>query len=392
MANSPDVLLQQMAKSLEEIAKNSSEERKLRLLPQGDRPAAASRGGPGLLSSTGLVDAAKQLPGAGLAGQAIGAAGGALTAFAGAAGAAVSSISQLTGMVSSFVSAINPSLIQALGRAMHDLNASIGQAFTGAVEVAVEYVRELGSIINPLAKELQPIIRQLAETMKGMAVPYVQLFAEVMRSLAPVIQLFADGLKAIVPVVQAWFTVLQALVKTVADWIGSLFGNSVQNGMKTFADALRQLAIHTLVAVATMAKFFGAEGFLKNLESILQGGKRESAEGKGVGSNPQQQDFMSYARQSMLAALLAGSGGQKKQTEAEWRDEALKQLQLLQQGQATAVTTLADTIEKAVKKALGKSLGVSEGESLTTWAVSFWAKYLTVPGIVARFTGALPRR
>ena len=333
-----------------------------------------------------------KVPGAGLAGSAISAAGGALTAFAGAAGAAVSSISQLTGMVSSFVSAINPSLIQALGRAMHDLNASIGQAFTGAMEEAIGYVRELGAIINPLAQELQPIITQFAEVMRELAISQVQMFAEVLRSAAPLIKLLADGLQAVVPLISSWLTVLQAGIKSFAEWIGSLFGNSVQNGMKTFQDALRQLAIHTLVAAATLAKFFGANGFITNLRDALRGGRRESAEGLGVGSNPQQQDFMSYARQSMLAALLAGPGDQKKQTEQEWRDEALKQLELLQQGQATAVSTLATTIEEAVKKALGKLLGVSEGESLTTWAVAFWAKYLTAPGIVAQFTGALPRR
>ena len=353
MAQSPDVLLQQMAKSLEEIAKNSSEERKLRLLPQGDRAGAtaAQRSSGSLFSAGGAVQASQKVPGMGAVGSVMGAAGGAMTAFAGAAGMAVSSISQLTGMVSQFVSAVNPSIMQALGRAMHDLNAAIGQAFTGAMEEAIGYVRELGSIINPLAQELQPIITQFAEVMRELAVAQVQAFAETLRALAPVLKLFADGLQAVVPLISSWLTVLQAGIKSFAEWIGDLFGNTAKTGMKSFQEALQALAKNTIIAAATLAKYFGAEGFLKNLESTLQGGKRESAEGKGVGSNPQQQDFMSYARQSMLAALLAGPRDQKKQTAEQWREETLKELQALRADatlrQKELTTVLATIIRQA---------------------------------------------
>lgn len=365
MAQSPDVLLQQMAKSLEEIAKNSSEERKLRLLPQGDRAGAtaAQRSSGSPFSLGGLKDAVGGIRGMDKVGAVMGAAGGALTAFAGAAGAAVSSISQLTGAVSNFVSAISPSIVQALGRAMHDLNAAIGQAFTGAMEEAVGYVRELGSIINPLAQELQPIIRQFAEIMRSLAVPYIELYATVLRAMMPAFQLFADLLQAVVPVLQAYMVILAAVIQTLGEWVGSLFDNGMRSAVKSLQDALMNLAKFIVLAFARIAQFFGATDMLKNLEEQLRGGKRADNTGLGVGSNPQQQDFMSAARQSMLASLLAGNRDDKKQTEEQWREQIADVLKQVRDGQSDAIAKALEAAKEKIAEAIAEGVQKAFTES-----------------------------
>ena len=393
MAQSPDVLLQQMAKSLEEIAKNSSEERKLRLLPQGDHAGAtaAQRSSGSLFSAGGAIQAVQQAPGMGVVGSAMGAAGGALTAFAGAAGAAVSSISQLTGMVSSFVSAVNPSIMQSLGRAMHDLNAAIGVAFTGAMQEAVNYVRELGSIIYPLSQEFQPIIRQFAEVMRSLAVPYVQMFGTLLSSMAPVLKLFADGLTAVTPLLQAWMHILDGVFKALVEWVGSFFSqDNAQAAMKSFQDGLRNMAKMMIYAAAQIAQYFGASGVLRGIIESLRGGQRVDNTGLGVGSNPQQQDFMSAARQSMLASLLAGSTPEKTKEE-KWREEVATTLQNVLNGQSNAIEIALDAsmkkLKDAMKAGMMEALGMSEGQSFASYLVTLWAKHLTLPGQVAGALG-----
>jgi hypothetical protein len=87
----------------------------------------------------------------------------------------------------SFVSNLDPALIQQLELAFANLQAVIGVALTPIISAAVTIFSMLADQLKPVMEFLVPSIQKLALTIIDLAVPYIEMWAYALAEMGPVI-------------------------------------------------------------------------------------------------------------------------------------------------------------------------------------------------------------
>lgn len=88
----------------------------------------------------------------------------------------------------SFVSALDPALMQQLELAFANLSAVIGVAFTPIISAAVTIFSMMADQLKPVMEFLVPSIQKFALTLIDIAVPYVEMWAYALAEMGPVIE------------------------------------------------------------------------------------------------------------------------------------------------------------------------------------------------------------
>lgn len=119
----------------------------------------------------------------------------------------------------SFVSALDPALMQQLELAFANLSAVIGIAFTPIISAAVTIFSMMADQLKPVMEFLVPSIQKLALTIIDQAVPYVEMWAYALAEMGPVIEnltgLMQPLAAVIMPIVIAGFRGIATILNVV---------------------------------------------------------------------------------------------------------------------------------------------------------------------------------
>jgi len=313
----------------------------------------------------------------------------AISGIAAVATAAVGAIEQVIGQLKGFVEALNPALINQFNRAMRDLQATVGVAFEPIFEVLTGTFRQVAGLILPVMEELRPVVQQLTESFAATLIPQVKLAVSIFSALAPVLrviaslfttlqgvmqpifgvlQLFATGIGflfqllevALLPltealkVVSAFFEgfsellnvvniVFSALVKTVADFIKSLLAGFNFKGIADLVTStFKKLIEAMLLFIGSLAKFFGANKFLKNL---IEGLSPKS--GAVAGGPASISSFEQISKDLAVAAATATGTSGEAEKKSDLGD-VVKQLRDIERGGDSGFTKLVNKIDELI--------------------------------------------
>lgn len=119
----------------------------------------------------------------------------------------------------SFVSALDPALMQQLELAFANLSAVIGIAFTPIISAAVVIFQEMADQLKPVMDFLVPSIQNFALTLIDIAVPYIKTWAYALAEMGPVIEnltgLMQPFAAVIMPIVIAGFRGIATILNVV---------------------------------------------------------------------------------------------------------------------------------------------------------------------------------
>lgn len=315
---------------------------------------AAKGGGKGGGGPTGGPPGGKAAGAAEEGGGAAGAAG----AAAGAIGAVVAAISAAKEAITSWVEALQPALIEQFNRVVKDLQATLGQAFTGVFELAIGYIQDVASAVAPFIEQLKPIVDELAHTLfRDLAaqlqtasqilqlfIPLIQVIVQIFEILFDVVRLVAvlieaallpviliisvylallsESLKPAVAILNEITVGFEDLLSTITT-IGKVFTDAIIEFLKPLLgieglgdiiqeikDAFKDLILSIVEAVVQFALLIGATDFVKKLKAAFTPGTGAVAAGptaiKGL-----EQIGKDLAQASVNAAGGGGSEAEK---------------------------------------------------------------------------------
>lgn len=207
-------------------------------------------------------------------GGAVGVAGAAV----GAAAAMPAALGSVVEMISKFVAALDPAVMQQFQLVISDLMATIGIGLRPLFQAMIPIVRAFANSLRPVMEALAPVMQQLANTIIDIAVPYILIWAENLMNMIPVIEsiipLFvdlADMLTALTPTltfvfdmftrglllaIGVFYTLMTAIKTVIAGildagaWLVSWVSKSKSESMKSMANAMRLSADKSAAAAA----------------------------------------------------------------------------------------------------------------------------------------------
>ena len=121
----------------------------------------------------------------------------------------VDAFSKLTSFAGSFVSAVNPALMQQLGLAFKDLQAVIGVGLQPIIAAAIPIVRAFADSLQPVMQALLPTFDQFAQSMISLSGPIISLVVEAFAALEPV-------MAVVTAAVEAWAAILTSLAPVIS--------------------------------------------------------------------------------------------------------------------------------------------------------------------------------
>lgn len=362
----------------------------------------------------GAVDKAGDIPGVGGALQGIagvaGAATGALSTMMGAASAVTGTFNSVVSTAMGFVEQLNPAALIPLNQAFRDLSATIGTAMMPIIEGATKVLQEVGSLLEPIMQQLQPVVQSLVETLMQAAQPFLEVGAKFVMSMIPIVELLADmaksflplieglaaiqgviqsGLKvviaALIPVIQTLLiplqlfgqflqaitplleivsAVLSGFATALTAMVKGLFGG-LEGTFDTLRDVMEDLGKSIVLVIAAMAKLAGYDNFLKGFLKGLEKPDKESNIGKAVVQGVQIQGFEAFEKTMLQAAAKAGPGGAGVETKkpSDWLAEIRGQLEVIKSGELTKqfkadLKEMIDDAAEAIVQGFLEALGV----------------------------------
>jgi hypothetical protein len=259
------------------------------------------------------------------------------------------SLSGAGSQMGQFVSLFSPGLVLPFQQALRDLGALIGSALAPAFEVLTEVTKEVGASMAPVFGRLAEVIRPIVQLAGGVLLRIVKAVSDAMQTLAPIVE---TAVRFLVPVVDGLFSLGEAISVVITSLLGG-FADGLdpkKNGFVAFAEGfksiLQKLASGLILVAAVIAKWFGAEGILKNLESGLAPRAKNARDITGLAA-AQGAQFGGVAdfgkRMALAASIATGAGGKdKEQKEDDWRRETIEQLKALREGNKTIAQVLWD--------------------------------------------------
>lgn len=237
-----------------------------------------------------------------------------------------SEIEHLTDSIRGFVAALAPSIALEFSQALRDLSATIGSAFTGALNVLSSFVREIGGVLMPVMQRLEPVFRTFANVFGNQLLGAVKLVAAVLDALVPILQAWADTQNEINKFLLDLVSIVVVVIRVLKDVMGALFGGDLKDTVKSFVDILRQTVKALITFAATLAVFAGfrdtVKAFADGLAKEAKEREERAAGLRAAGTNPQITDIANILRQQQLAAFTAAGGGAaREKTDVEWLKE-----------------------------------------------------------------------
>lgn len=164
----------------------------------------------------------------------------------------------VVGLTQSFVSALQPALVEQFGRALNDLQATIGVAFTGIFEQAIGLFRSVSAALLPVFQALKPVVDELVSTVLAVLKSSMATVTPILLAVVPLLRLVADVLGLLVAVMQPVITAFNLVTQVLTSVIGSVlnilvaaiepfvklieaFANGLQDVLNLFSVMLRVL-------------------------------------------------------------------------------------------------------------------------------------------------------
>jgi hypothetical protein len=224
----------------------------------------------------------KKPPGLGKAGEQGGGApkSDALTALASSLGDAAGSLTKaftgLAGVMTPFVAAFSPAIVDQLNLAFKTLTATVGMAFGPALSIMADVVQEVAASLAPVMRDLAPVFADLAKTIADAITPVLRLLGPLLQSLVPAIKFMAE----------VFGRVLQELVRYLILAIGAL-SKFVGSG-----DLLNRMITSLSEKPAPAAAPAAAAGGIRSVDQIAKDVASAAFAAQGRGAERGTNDFL----------------------------------------------------------------------------------------------------
>lgn len=172
-------------------------------------------------------------------------------AFAGALAAVPGVFMEVVNMVSQFVGALDPALMQQLSLAFSDLQATVGVALRPVIQAVIPIIKAWADTLLPLMQQLEPVIASLADKLMTLATIYITIAANVIAQLIPVIE-------SIIPIFDDLAEILMILLPVVIftfDLLGRTL-NFVIGIFHSFMVGIKMITVVLLEAAAWITSWF----------------------------------------------------------------------------------------------------------------------------------------
>ena len=311
--------------------------------------------------------------------------GQSLSVLGGFVGGGIAAAQNLMSAVKEFAGVLSPVSLQMFDRAVKDTQAAVGVALLPVLEQMTASVREAGELILPVARQLEPVFRRLAETMGERLSLEMEALAEVVTALVPLFDLLAEidevlleSIRPLIGVIELLAALLTPIIKGTVQalemllvpvrFLAQVMADAAETvqlvttalaaalgagtdlragvaGLKDAADqardAMRQMLQAMILLSAAILKMVNADLGNKFIRELLKGQKPERAATAGlrpvenvrIGTAEQfGKDVLVAAAQAGLAgggrktpeALLEGIGGELEKLLADNKDVATK--------------------------------------------------------------------
>lgn len=273
----------------------------------------------------------------------MGAFGSALGAVMGPVGAFVDGLASAAAKVRGFVEALNPSASLAFGRAMRDLQATIGVALQPVLQGLTRIVRDVANALLPLMERLAPVVKGFMDAFGAVFKVWINAVSGILSAFVPVLKVVADVFAAITPIVQGLYAAVSGVVAAISGVVGGIlkiFGVDFENLTSAFRDAIQMMTKSLLVLAARVLKFFpGNVGndFIDGVKRALVGDPSKKADGLAAPQNAAISNLQEFGRSVTRAALLAGPDGGKDKKSEEWLEDVVKTLDEIREDNRSAL-------------------------------------------------------
>jgi methyl-accepting chemotaxis protein len=243
---------------------------------------------------------------------------------------------QLTDIASHFVKAIDPALVDDLGRKFRDLNAVIGVAMRPMVDVAREVTKDLSDKLLPIMRKLEPMIQELSQAIGDVLIQSFDDMSIMINGMMPTLRMIKDVMVGVIDIMKDVWSSFTAFSRGLAEMVKGTMsgligeGKSVKDVMKELRETVRNLIKDMILFSARLMASFGwtkgIEGLIKGLGKTGKSEKEESG-GTAVLMNPAFKAIGDLAKSVQLEAFRASAyGDDKKKDPAEQAVEFLGQI------------------------------------------------------------------
>jgi len=252
----------------------------------------------------------------------------------------------LSGLVMSFVQAINPAAVMGFNFAMRDATAVIGQALAPVMTIATEVVREWANTLAPIARQMAPLFAQIARAFGDMFISQIRLLFTYFQILMPIIKSLLIVLSGLARIVAA---VNEGLMVILSGFVGSFDGveDMVQKVVDGIVDFTKQIVRATVAVVAMVAKMVGATGFLENMRKAAEkkGPDKEDTTGRAVPTGANFTAAESFGKSIATASFTATSAAAAPKKTDDFLDQIAKDMDMI------ANTDIKQVIIEAIESA-----------------------------------------
>lgn len=243
-----------------------------------------------------------------------------------------------------FVEVINPAAVLHFNKAIKDITAIIGLVLAPAMTILTEVAREFGNLMVPIAKQIAPIFTELARTIGDLLIAQVRTFATYLQVLMPIIKslmIIFGGLARIATAINEGFMVF------LSGFLGSFNGldDAVRQVVDGIVDFVKTMVRYTLVAVAMVAKLFGATDFIEKMRKAAAGKGPEKEDSTGL-ANPTNANFAaaeSFGKSIATASFTATSAATAPKKTDDFLEDISKDMEKI--ADMDVKQTIIDAIE-----------------------------------------------
>lgn len=260
---------------------------------------------------------------------------GAVGTIVAAVGALVAFPALVAAAVSSFVSALNPGLMQQFTTTLDNLQATIGYAFEPVIGTVVKTLREFAQVLLPLMQQIRPVVAEIIETLAGawMAVMtnIILQFKVWFTVMTPVIQLASILVSVISQLVEAMTIAVEAWMDAMVFLLGLGGGlGEITDALKQFKTIIAHCVYGLTFLTASVMRAFSMFESLGRFKALLEKRLKErEAPAGGLVAAPKDVTTSSaedIARKMSERAFAAMGGGGAAKTDTEILDNILEAL------------------------------------------------------------------
>lgn len=245
---------------------------------------------------------------------------------------------KITDLASHFVQDFDPALVHDLGMKFRDFHAVIGLVLRPIVDVSRGIVRSLSDYLLPAMKKLEPLVREISESVGGALKDGFKELGATLADLMPLFEALRDIVIGAIPMLDDLRQVIAMVRETFKALMRELFAaigaGGVEGGLKGVMANLRKGFQDLIVAVYKfMASLFAVIGWGKGLEALMKSlNRREdvekgNAQGLSIALNPMFKSIGELSK-SVSAAMFAASdvGAADAKNEAQKQTEFLAEI------------------------------------------------------------------